>query len=70
MAKHLRTGKPDVSPDLPSHTPGVNSGNSEGNYEKQAGMLPDGRRTAAASTGMDAEAHGPIDDRMPNLPPG
>ena len=70
MAKHLRTGTPDVSPDLPSHTEGVNQGNARGNYEKQAGMLPDGKRTAASVTGMDPKAHGPIDERMPNLPPG
>jgi hypothetical protein len=65
----MRTGKPDVKQDDPAHTPGINQGNATGNYEKQVGHLPDGRRTAAASTGIDPDAHGPIDPRMPNLPP-
>ena len=66
----LKTGKPDVSPDLPSHTEGVRQGNSKGNYEKQAGWLPDGRVTAARSTGVNTSGREPIDTRMPNLPPG
>ena len=65
----LKTGKPDVSPDLPSHTEGVPQGNATGNYEKMAGHKPDGKRTAASSTGVAPEAHEPIDPRMPNLPP-
>jgi len=56
--------------DMPAHTRGIKSGNSKGNYERQTGHLPDGRRTAAASTGINAKAHEPIDPRMPNLPPG
>ena len=56
--------------DLPSHTPGIKSGNSKGNYEKQAGHRPDGRSTAARSTGVNAKARDPIDPRMPNLSPG
>jgi hypothetical protein len=56
-------------PDLPAHTPGIKSGNSKGNYAKQPGMLPDGRRTAEASTGVNAKARQPIDPSMPNLPP-
>jgi hypothetical protein len=66
---NLRVGQPDVSPDLPSHTEGVNEGNAKGNYEKSAGMLPDGRRTAEAVTGVNPPAHGPIDKSMPCLPP-
>ena len=62
-------GKPDVKQDGSAHTPGVRQGNSVGNYEKQAGHLPDGRRTAAASTGVNPKQQGPIDPRMPNLPP-
>jgi len=31
--------------------------------------MKDGRVTAARSTGIDPSAHGPIDPRMPNLPP-
>ena len=66
---NLKTGKPDVKPDLPSHTAGVRQGNSKGNYEKQGGHLPDGRRTAASSTGVNSAGREPIDPRMPNLPP-
>jgi hypothetical protein len=69
VADNLKVGKPDVSPDLPSHTPGVNQGNAEGNYEKMAGHLPDGRATAERATGVNAEGREPIDPRMPNLSP-
>jgi hypothetical protein len=65
----LKVGKPDTVQDISAHTPGNFSGNSKGNYESQKGFLPDGRVTAAISTGMDAKKHGPIDKRMPNIPP-
>jgi hypothetical protein len=65
----IRTGKPDTKQDAPAHTPGVNQGNSIGNYEKQVGHLPDGRRTDAASTGINPGMHGPIDPAMPSLSP-
>ncbi|HLM25867.1 MAG TPA: hypothetical protein VK304_02755 [Thermoleophilaceae bacterium] len=68
--EQIRAGRPDVDIDALGHTPGVNSGNSEGNYEKQKGHNPDGTRTAEASTGVNAGAHEPIDPRMPNLSPG
>ena len=66
---NLRTGAADVKPDLPSHVPWINQGNAKGNYEKQRGHLSDGRRTARAATGVNPEAHDPIDPSMPNLPP-
>jgi hypothetical protein len=66
---NLKVGRPDTTPDAPSHTEGVNEGNAKGNYESQAGMLPDGRRTSESITGVDPSAHGPIDKRMPCLPP-
>ena len=66
---YLKIGKPDIEPDAPSHVPGVIEGNGLGNYERQKGHLPDGRSTAARSTGVDAEKHEPIDPRMPNLSP-
>ena len=69
MAK-MRTGRADVEPDAPAHTPGVKQGNAKGNYERQAGHLPDGRSTAERSTGVNAKARNPIDPRMPNLSPG
>jgi hypothetical protein len=65
----IRVGPPDVSPDLPAHTPGINQGNQRGHYERQAGHLPDGRSTAARSTGINPSARDPIDSRMPNLSP-
>jgi hypothetical protein len=65
----INTGKPDTTQDAASHTPGINQGNAVGNYEKQVGHLPDGRRTAASATGIDPGKHDPIDPAMPNLPP-
>lgn len=65
----IKTGEPDVKQDAPAHTPGIKQGNSIGNYEKQEGHLPDGRRTDRASTGINPGAHGPIDPAMPSLSP-
>ena len=65
----INTGKPDVKQDTPAHTPGINQGNSTGNYEKQNGHKPDGRASAAKSTGINIGGREPIDPRMPNLPP-
>ena len=69
MAEDMTTGKAGPPADITAHTPGIASGNSKGNYEKMPGHLPNGKSTAARSTGMDPEAHGPIDPRMPNLSP-
>ena len=65
----IETGKADITQDAAAHTPGNNQGNSTGNYAKQKGHLPDGKRTAEASTGINPGAHGPIDPRMPSLSP-
>ena len=65
----IDAGESDVANDAPAHTPGVNQGNSIGNYTKQAGHNADGTRTAESATGVDSAASGPIDPRMPNLPP-
>ncbi|MFF3668585.1 hypothetical protein [Microtetraspora malaysiensis] len=65
----IRTGRAMVSPDFTSHLQGVNEGNATGHYERQRGHLPDGRSTAARSTGINPSAHDPIDPRMPNLSP-
>jgi hypothetical protein len=65
----IRVGKPDVEVDIAAHTPGVPEGNSEGNYEKMPGHLPNGKSTAARSTGVNSKAEDPIDSRMPNLSP-
>ncbi len=65
----IRTGPADVDTDDLGHVKGIKQGNSKGNYESQEGHLPDGRRTARASTGINPDGHGPIDPRMPNLSP-
>ena len=64
----IKTGKgPD--PDIPAHVTGIKSGNSKGNYGKQAGHNPDGTSTAKRSTGVNPEGREPIDPSMPNLSP-
>jgi hypothetical protein len=63
-------GRGEVKPDLASHTKGINQGNAKGNYDKMAGHKPDGRSTAARSTGVNAKFEEPIDPSMPNLSPG
>jgi hypothetical protein len=68
MAK-LRLGKRDVSTATPTRTKGVFQGNAKGNYDKLVGHLPDGRSTAARSTGINPHLRDPIDPRMPNLSP-
>jgi hypothetical protein len=69
MTGDIKLGEPDVEASLPSHTAGVGEGNASGNYEKQEGHLPDGRSTAARSTGINPGAHDPIEPTMPNLSP-
>lgn len=66
---NIVVGHPDVRPDLPSHTKGVNQGNAPGHYERQIGHLLDGRATAARSTGINAADRDPIDPNMPCLSP-
>jgi hypothetical protein len=65
----LKVGRPDTTPDAAAHTAGVYSGNAKGNYDRTPGMLPDGRRTAESVTGVAPGKHGPIDNKMPCLPP-
>jgi hypothetical protein len=69
MTDNLKTGKPQVKPDKPTHVAGIQQGNTSGNYEKSPGHLPDGRSTARRSTGILPKKHDPIDPRMPNLSP-
>jgi len=66
----IRVGRPDVKPDLPSHTRGVPQGNATGAYEKQAGHHADGTADARRSTGVAPRRHDAILPVMPNLPPG
>jgi hypothetical protein len=62
-------GKGEVSPDLPSHVKGIKQGNAKGNYDNMTGHKPDGRSTAARSTGINPQLEEPIDPSMPNLSP-
>jgi hypothetical protein len=66
---NLVVGKPQVTHDKPTHVPGIQQGNSPGNYEKSPGHEPDGRSTARRSTGIQPGKHEPIDPRMPNISP-
>jgi hypothetical protein len=65
---NLRVGKAMAKPDLTAHTRGTRQGN-KGPIETNPGHTPDGRATAARSTGINIADHEPIDPRMPNLPP-
>jgi hypothetical protein len=61
----------DVTPDLPAHMPGtpkgeervMRHGREPGRGDAQA------HRTARDATSINPEAHGPIDPRMPQMPP-
>lgn len=68
-SKGIKTGKPDVSPDKPSHTAGVKTGNSKGHYEYMVGHLPNGKSTQARSTGINPHKREPIIPGMPNISP-
>ncbi|WP_228645041.1 hypothetical protein [Microtetraspora sp. AC03309] len=68
-AEPIRTGRPMIRPDATAHLKGVREGNTKGHYAHQKGHLPDGRSTAARSTGINPRAHDAIDPRMPNLSP-
>jgi hypothetical protein len=65
----IRTGKPDVKPDTPSHIRGIRQGN-EGPGAKQTGHHEDGTADARRSTGIRPAKHNAIAATMPNLPPG
>jgi hypothetical protein len=69
MQDNLKTGTPQVDPAAPSHVDGVKEGNAKGNYEKQVGHTPDGRSSAARSTGINADARDAINPTMPKLSP-
>lgn len=75
---NLRVGKPDTTPDKPSHTKGVRQGNEPGGFERNGGFYetgergagrPGARSTAERSTGINPKARNPIDPNSPNLSP-
>jgi hypothetical protein len=61
----------EVRPDLPAHTPGTPKGEERVIREGREPGRDDRRahRTARDSTSINPEVHGPIDPRMPHLPP-
>jgi hypothetical protein len=61
----------EVSPDLPSHTPGTPKGEERVQREGlEAGrQRKEPHRTARGSTSINADAREPIDPRMPEIPP-
>lgn len=65
---YIRVGKPDVHPTTPSHTRGTSRGE-----EWIFRIAEKGRRgkarTARSSTSIGPASKGPIDSRMPHLPP-
>lgn len=67
---NIRVGKPDVSPDTPTHVKGIEQGNETNAYEKQVGHHEDGTADARRSTGVMPKRHNAILKVMPNLPPG
>jgi hypothetical protein len=69
---NIVVGKPDVKPSTPSHTFGVREGNKRSVVIREPGHEHRGRSAEAGlrrSTGINAEAHRPIDPRMPLLTP-
>ena len=65
-------GEPHVAPDAPSHTSGVREGNNPPKRRREPGIHVDEdglHISARRSTGIRPKAHGPIDPRMPVLPP-
>jgi hypothetical protein len=60
--------KQDVTPDKPSHTPGTHKGEEWQQDSREPGR--EGKTaTARSSTSINPKAAGPIDKRMPHMPP-
>jgi hypothetical protein len=68
---NITVGNPIVRPSAPSHTRGVHEGNlahrrdEPGIQQVKYGAVADPRR----STGINPDAHNPIDPRMPVVTP-
>lgn len=60
-------------PPSPSHVPGTNKGEElvakRGREPGRAEKGKKGYRSARDSTSVNADTHGPIDPRMPEMPP-
>lgn len=61
----------EATPDLPAHTPGTPKGEERVHRHGREPGRGDAKahRTARDSTSINPEAHGPIDPRMPQMPP-
>lgn len=58
----------DVKPDTPSHTSGTHRGEEWVRQSPEPGR--EGQTaTARSSTSINPDRHGPIDPRMPHMPP-
>lgn len=69
---NVRVGKPDTTPDRPSHVKGVREGNLPGSTWRQRGIQKvrrGARETPHRSTGINPRDRMPIDPRMPSLSP-
>ena len=78
LIANVRVGHAQGEQSASAHVPGVKQGNAPARgkrtaLDREAGIHldPEGgaRATARRSTGINPEAHDPIDPRMPNLPP-
>ncbi|GAC1647233.1 MAG: hypothetical protein NVS9B15_05710 [Acidobacteriaceae bacterium] len=58
----------DTTRDSPSHTPGTPKGEELKNKKDDLGWNGNTRNSRDA-TGVNADARGPIDPRMPKMPP-
>lgn len=75
----IRVGKPDTTPDAPSHIKGVHEGNDSGGIEnndpgfystgERGAGRPSAKSNARRSTGIDPESRDPVDPNSPNLSP-
>jgi hypothetical protein len=61
----------EVRPDISAHTPGTPRGEERVRREgREPGREdPNHVRTARDSTSIGSKTHGPIDPRMPDMPP-
>lgn len=58
----------DVKPDAPSHTQGTRRGEEWVQQRPEPGREGE-TATARSSTSINPKKHGPIDPRMPQMPP-
>jgi hypothetical protein len=60
--------KPKTKPESPAHVRGTHRGEEWVRRQKEPGRETEAS-TARNATGINARKRGPIDPRMPNLPP-